>query len=412
MENTTAIKFFWNGIKLNGSRELVKCFYSTESQQEDRPRVTIYAKGYGRGDLPADVFRVENESDSYQDIYRADKATIYEEHPLYKFARYAAEKAHARGADERMEGYRREIASADPKRYAAFIKARTANLEAEEKRLAAFRAMKDPGQPTAADLAAVEAMNSAAESARLAAEHEAQLKERERVINMQNEGEVFIKETAKAHPLRKDAPVVHIPFSECPAFYSFKRGLALSVTATEIILRRYNQKTKKSQNCGKTDFTITGIGENCADTYTGQFEIGAETSGLIQHIREESAHLAEWGSCFNKHPSEQDKQDAAEVAAVADQPEAYTPGGCIVSVTLTPWAKKALEEKRRAAEQDHQDLMDAVDMLTDAVFTVSPDNKDSVDVARFFLQKLATRDEKKALEVFRRWKSGEKPESA
>ena len=109
--------------------------------------------------------------------------------------------------------------------------------------------------------------------------------------------------------------------------------------------------------------------------------------------------------------------DAAEITAVSDQLEAYTPGGCIVSVTLTPWAKKTLEEKQRTAEQEHQDLLDAVDMLTDeqleaAVFMVSPGDKDGLDIARFFIQRLADRDEKKALEVFRRWQTGKTPESA
>lgn len=418
MEKTTAIKFFWNGLKLNGSRQLVKCWYSTESQQEDRPRVTIYAKGCGRGDLPADIFPVENESDSYQDIYRADKATIYENHPLYKFARYAAEKAHARDAEQRMDGYRQEIARADPKRYPNLIKARTANLEAEEKRLATFQAMKDPGQPTAADLAAVEAMNSAAESARIAAEHEAQLKERERVIDMQNEGKVFIRETTKAHPLRKGAPVVHVTFSECPAFYSFKDGLALSVSAAEIIFSHYNQHLKgENRGCDTTDFLITELGKDGEDTYTGRYDIGSEDGGLIQHIRDEAANLAEWGSCFNHKPSQQDLKDAAEIAAVADQLEAHTTGGRVVSVTLAPWVAKAMEEKRKADEQEHQDLMDAVDMLTDeqleeAILMIRPDDKENLDVARFFLQKLATRDEKKALAIFRRWQAGKTPESA
>lgn len=44
---TTSIKFYYNGLKLNGSRELIKCFYGLDNNREHSPSVSIYAKGYG-----------------------------------------------------------------------------------------------------------------------------------------------------------------------------------------------------------------------------------------------------------------------------------------------------------------------------------------------------------------------------
>lgn len=102
--------------------------------------------------------------------------------------------------------------------------------------------------------------------------------------------------------------------------------------------------------------------------------------------------------------------------ALADLLEAHTAAGRVVSVSVAPWFEKAVRERQKSEEEakreEVQNIMGAVEMLTDeqlaaAVLHVPVDDAEKADVARFFLQALARRDEKKALSVFRMWKSGE-----
>ena len=88
---TTSIKFYYNGLRLNGSRALVKCSYSIDnSRRTASPCVTICAdRG---GSLPRDLFPVENDTDIMTDYFDNDRATITADHPLYPFARAAAVK--------------------------------------------------------------------------------------------------------------------------------------------------------------------------------------------------------------------------------------------------------------------------------------------------------------------------------
>lgn len=91
------------------------------------------------------------------------------------------------------------------------------------------------------------------------------------------------------------------------------------------------------------------------------------------------------------------------------------PAGRLVSVSVATWFEEAVRERQKAAEEERReaakDVMDAVEMLTDqqlaaAVLHVPNDDTSKADVARFFLQALARRDEKKAISVFRAWRSG------
>ena len=87
----------------------------------------------------------------------------------------------------------------------------------------------------------------------------------------------------------------------------------------------------------------------------------------------------------------------------------------VVNVTFAPWVEAAISAKReqeaRELEQMSRDTMDAARMLTSdeleqAVFTQSPKDKDGAEIGRFFLRLLMERDEKRALDVFRRWIDG------
>lgn len=86
----------------------------------------------------------------------------------------------------------------------------------------------------------------------------------------------------------------------------------------------------------------------------------------------------------------------------------------IVKVEMAPWASVYVNEwkQKKHANQELQDLLSAVSLLTDlqletAIFRIDPQDSYRADVARFFFQELMRRDEKKALDVLRRWQQGQ-----
>lgn len=187
---TTAIKFFYNGIKVNGGK-LIRCLYFTDSRSDSRSdSVTISARDYA--DLPRDMFTVKNETDLYTDYFDSDSATLTPAHPLYKYARAAALKAAMRGEPEYIAKLKQSEQDAKtPGRYhwrsADAIRAEIDQRQAQLDRNAAELATLPKGHPTAADVEAVHEMNTAAESARLAREHAEELERREKAIRTRNE---------------------------------------------------------------------------------------------------------------------------------------------------------------------------------------------------------------------------------
>lgn len=424
MEKTTAIKFFWNGIKLNGSKQLIRCFYSLDNRHDGRECVTIYARDYS-GKLPGDVFPIENGTDLYTDYFETDRADLFPGHPLYPYARYAAMKGRVRGIDKRIENQRLFVKAligrrddpdtieyARPSEWA--IKNAKEELAKMEQLKAQFDAMQDPGQPTAADVEAVHALNLASETARITAEKEQEQKEREAVLAMRNAGRVYIEEVAAAHPIREGAPVVTIQWSEHPAFYSWGEGeLKLSVAAAEIVLKHYDElraehnTATQSGGYDKTSFLIEYTDQNGEpSTYEGRYDLGDNDGGLIAHIRA----FAE--TYRDKRLPYHSEEDAAQISALADLLEEHTAAGRVVSVSVAPWVEEAVKARRNAAQRHMKETMETLEMLTDEQLTaavlVSP--RDNPDVARFFLQELSRRDVKKALAVLRAWKEGLGPE--
>ena len=413
---TESIRFFWNGIKVNGGK-LIRCFYFTDSDS-----VTISARDYA--DLPRDMFKVKNETDLYTDYFDSDRATVTPEHPLYKYARAAALKAAMRGEPEYIAKLKNTVENKKlapwqkPDDFRAEIDRRQAQLD----RNAAELATLPKGHPTAADVEAVHEMNNAAESARLAREHAAELERREKAIRTRNENRAFIEQTAAAHPIKDGAPVVTVEWSENGAFDD---GMKFSVAAAEIIFKTLDEKIASDPERGydKTKFSITytnADGEQ--DTYKGRYDLGDNDGGLIAHIRSFGAFLRDKGNFGNGKPTDEDKETGAAIVAVADLLEQYTEGGRVVSVMPAPWleeyqrrkAEQAQQEQEQA-RQDFADILESVQMLTDeqlerAVFAISPTDKEKIDVARFFLQELSRRDKANALAVFRRWKNGDTPE--
>lgn len=425
MEKTTAIKFFWNGIKLNGSKQLIRCFYSLDNRQDGRECVTIYARDYS-GHLPGDMFPVENGTDLYTDYFETDRADLFPKHPLYPYVRAAAVSAKIREVKWSITQEKKHVervGSRMTKDGLTYCTNRIAQLTEQLETLESKRSTLPTGQPTAADVEAVHTMNLAAETGRLADEKEQEQKERKAVLAMRNAGRVYIEEVAAANPIREGAPVVTIQWSEHPAFYSWDEGeLKLSVAAAEIVLRHFDEEQAEKNAAegrggyDKTKFVI----EYTADdgerhTYEGRYDLGDNDGGLIAHIRAFGDFLHTRGHFGNNHPTEEDKQQAAGIIALADLLEAHTAAGRVVSVSVAPWFEEAVKARQKAAaearREEVKNIMDTVEMLTDtqlaaAVLQVPNDDASKADVARFFLQALARRDEKKALSVFKAWRSG------
>lgn len=346
---TTSIKFYYNGLRLNGSRTLIKCSYSIDnSRRTASPCVTICAdRG---GSLPRDLFPVENDTDIMTDYFDNDRATITADHPLYPFARAAAVKyeinllkTSQRYAEKRAAGgYMADYYAKEAARLAGRIE----QLHAE---LAALPAT----QPAAADREAVAAQNLEAENARRRAEQEAEQAEREAVLRRRVAGRCFITETKQAHPINPGAPFVEIPFSENPAFYACtdqagKTGepLRLSVAAAEIIIRHYDAEVYADPDSAydKTDFVIHYTDEHGQpSTYSGRYDLGGDAGGLVSHIRSFGENLRSMGHLWNSQPTEQDEADAAAILALADlltaeiNPTTPTPptGGKVEAVEFT-----------------------------------------------------------------------------
>lgn len=389
---TESIKIYWNGIKVNGEMKLIRCGYSLDNNADHAPSVSIYARDYD--DLPRDLFNVKNDTDLYTDYFDKDSARLTPEHPLYKYFRYAAEKAQARMDRPYCEKLRATLNSGRREPWPGHYKALREDLTRREKFLEQFDATQDPGQPTALDLAQIHQAAQEAENARREAEHQKELADRERVLNERNEGRRYIEAVAAEHPITEGAPVVLIHWSEHPAFYSWDDDqLQLSMAAAEIILARYDAEAAadKEKQCGyyKTKFSITwtdpDTGEECSYN-AGRYDLGDNEGGLVNHIR-----------AYN--------------AEVADFLQGWTVGGRVVSVTVAPWLEDYNKARKERAKQDAAEILDMVQMLTDdqladAIMANPYEDPERRDVARFFLQELARRDRQKALEIFQKWMRG------
>ena len=300
------LRIYYNGMKVDGG-ELIRCHYYID---RDSQAVTIYARDYC-GDLPRAFLPVVNETDSMTDYFETDRATVDASHPLHKYFLYAAKSADAKSAARSIQNIEKRI-SARPG--AARIYA--SDLERDRAAVDAFKAERDPGQPTAADLAAIDTQRQEAENARRQAEHEARIAEREEYLRQRSEGREFIEAVQAAHPIQEGQPTVEIPFSESPVFdawttsqdrtrtictvkpdgsYDYKvevmeprRRLICSVSAAEIIFRHFDaQRHQAGRGYDKTDFIIsyTDIDTGEPSTYEGRYDLGDNDGGLIAHIR-------------------------------------------------------------------------------------------------------------------------------
>ena len=403
-EPEQGIKFYWNGIKVNGGR-LIPCYYCIIENADGNESISISTKDYHG--LPHEYFTVKNNSDPYTDYFDNDRTTLTTEHPLYKYARYAAWKDRVRGNEKYIESLRSQLKGREP--WAGHFDSIRKDIAKREQWIAEFARMKDPGQPTACDLKAVADMKTAAESARLAAEHAAELAAREECLRKHSEGRHYIESVAEQYPVVTGQPTVEIGFSESPYLYGLSHGAnnVFSVAAAEIIFKHFDDMYPKNSGYDKTDFTIRYTDPDTGEenTYQGRYDIGDHDGGLIAHIR-----------AFGENSRFRTDEEKSDICVLADYLERFTAHGQIVSVELAPgvvdfmsYKKRMEQQKREQVEKDWADLFAMVGMLTDeqlesAIMCVDPNDEQRVDVARFFFQELNSRDTTKAVEVFKKWK--------
>lgn len=444
LPETESIRFFYNGLRLNGAKTLVKCFYSIDNTDRERtPAITIYARsGYH---LPHDLFSVENDTDFMTDYFDDDRAILKPEHPLYKFARAVA----LRDAVKRLEKTiprKDELAAAGGRwadNYAREAQECRERLVCYQAELAALPA----GHPTGADVQAARDFileKRAAERAAREAQEKAEAAERQRQFDVAREaGSRFIQETAELYPVQAGGVNVRICWSEYPAFYGWEDDeLMLSLRAAEIILKRFDERVAEDQEHGyyKTKFRIewTEPDTGEAGSYEGRYDLGDNDGGLIAHIesfassyntygrstaeedreqRKELRSFAEWlrSECYGTGAAE----DSAEVVTEQEPKQAAQdiPGDSdgVVKVELAGWVIDALEQKRKEEERKKEKELAWIEvetsMLTDAelekaIFMVDPKTDEGKAIGAYFLDKLKERDMDRALEVFKRWING------
>ena len=114
----TTLKFFYNGIKVNGGI-LQKAFYCQGAYTPEScipsGTITIYGKDYRRFSAEIrELLEVRNDTDSMSDYFETDRIYVKPDHPLYAQVLTAfnlqEDKAAKRRA-KRMERYSQAIAA-------------------------------------------------------------------------------------------------------------------------------------------------------------------------------------------------------------------------------------------------------------------------------------------------------------
>jgi hypothetical protein len=395
MEKTTSIKFFWNGMKVNGNKELIKCRFSMYDEDD---QVTIWAEDYGNA-IPADIFSVDNETDIYTDYFDKDSAVVEPDHPLYAYARAAALSAKLHDEEGCIRYWKKRIANygthkRDRYESAEYMRNNIKEYEARAEELRAKLADLPKNQPTAADVEKCHARREAAAAAAREKEMREELERRAAFEKKRDEGTAFIKSTMESCPIKAGEPVVRIHWSEHPAFYAWADDeLVLSLTAAETILKTFDEQevAERAENGGyyKTKLSIEE-GENVL--YGGcRYDLGDGDGGLFEHIRSFGKFIAENGQFGNGKPTADDITEGEEIMALADRLESYTGKSVITSVQLAPYLPEILEEINKKAERLKQENERKLDAFSDdaieqmAIYAESQGRPDAAANLRAFI---------------------------
>lgn len=296
---TDTLRILAHGIRVNGAKTLVKCWYSI-----DGDTVRIYARGYS-DKLPRDILPVQNDTDIMTDYFDEDSAALTSAHPLYPFFRAAAIR-------EKLA-----FAKKHPAHNATIDSARAE----EAARLSAELETLPSGQPTPADVDRARAYMDSQRRAAAEAEERARREEWERRTEVARQKEQDARETiaaaVAAYPLKDGAPYVVIRWSEHPGI---DEGLTLSVAAADLMLSHLDEvQHARRVNDGlggydKTAFVVHYSKDGEPLTFADRYDIGDGIGGLIEDIRHYDSNLAEmleaYGPAFTA-PAEQVSTEAA-----------------------------------------------------------------------------------------------------
>lgn len=328
---TTNIRFFSNGIRINGARELCKVFYSVDNRCDGKECVTIYERSDNYHQrIPSDLFCIENDTDIMTDYFDNDSAEVFPDHPLYPFIRAAALQMKLKQEEPYAQRLRAELVQAENNKKRCFSW-RTpdtirAELESREACIAGYRAelaALPTGHPTAAQVAEAVAIiaerREAARQAARAAEEAAQAEARAAYEKEREEGERIVAEAVERFPLEDGAPYVVINWSECAGL---AEDLTLSVPAAELVLSQLDTRRAEANRregrggYDKTSFTVNYTAEGEACTYEGRYDLGDDDGGLVAHIR---AHAEYIKGCNWVQDTEAHSRSAAALADMLER---------------------------------------------------------------------------------------------
>jgi hypothetical protein len=95
------IKFFHNGIKINGGK-LIKGSFSKNVTTNGKPVVAFYASEYQNPAIFYKLFEVRNNTETMTDYFERDSIDFTSEHPFYGEALAAADAKSARWAARKV----------------------------------------------------------------------------------------------------------------------------------------------------------------------------------------------------------------------------------------------------------------------------------------------------------------------
>ena len=389
-EPQPAIKFYYNGIRINGDKKLIPVFYSLDNNADHSPSVSISARDYEH--LPREFFDVTNNSDPYTDYFDSDRTELRPDHPLYKYARYAAERAKIKEKESRIKYLEDNIKSRPAFYDRDYYKS---ELEQLREQVAELKAHKNPGQPKAEDIEKIKEMRLEEENRRKAEQQAEQQRAAEERTRKRNEGKKYIEDIAAKFPLSLGAPCVTINRSESPYFSAYgENELKLSVKAADIILRHFDEQRHAenvANNCGgydKTSFLIEYVrGEDAggyAGRYAGRYDLGDNEGGLIAHIK----------SFTSSSPIADDKSfgDFTDYLSsyVDDEDPEQSEGK--ITVTLAPWVEDRIKKEREEADAGIKAIMFLLSTFTADQLVDAIERTPSPDVAAPFVIELMKKD--------------------
>lgn len=95
----TSLKFFYNGIKVNGGKLQKATFDDCPLRSYPNGTITIRAREYSGFSVEiAEAFTIENNTDTQTDYFEKDKIRVVPSHPLYAEVAAATAKRHAKYA--------------------------------------------------------------------------------------------------------------------------------------------------------------------------------------------------------------------------------------------------------------------------------------------------------------------------